>query len=482
MLAVESRDARFDGWVIVGVTSTGIYCRPSCPTPVRPKRSNMAFFATPASAQAAGFRACKRCAPDAAPGSPEWNRRDDLVARAVRAVEDGVVDREGVDGLARRLNVSVRHLGRLLGSELGVGPLALARARRARAARVLIETTELPFSDIAFAAGFESIRQFNETVREVFALSPTELRGQRRRSVGPPDWISLRLALRRPYPVDQVWSWLDRHAVAGLEEVDGSVYRRSLRLDGGPGVVELEPADGWIDARYRLSSLTDLPAAVQACRRMLDLDADPLVIDAALSADPALGPLVVAHPGLRSPGDVSAADATIRAVLHQQVSLSSARTSTARLLDRFGPRLEQPVGGVDRVFPSPAEWAELDPAELGLNRSRADTIVRVAAALADGSVDVSPVADRAAARAGLMRIKGVGAWTATIVALRGMADPDAFTVGDLAVIRAAARLGIEDDLESVSRRWSPWRSYAMHHLWQAYVTPPADSDERRIPS
>ncbi len=482
MRAVESRDARFDGWVIVGVTSTGIYCRPSCPTPVRPKRSNMAFFPTPASAQAAGFRACKRCAPDASPGSPEWNRRDDLVARAIRAVDDGVVDREGVGGLASRLHVSSRHLHRLLSSELGVGPLALARARRARTARILIETTDLAFSDVAFAAGFESIRQFNDTVREIFALSPTQLRSSTtaKRAAAADNWITLRLAVREPFAVDQVWNWLAAHAIDGVEEVDGRTFRRSLRLPGGPGVVELEPVDSktgppWIQARFRLDAFADLASAVQAGRRLLDLDADPNIIDEALVRDPRLAGLVRRQPGLRSPGDVSGDDATIRAVLHQQVSVASARSMAGRLVQQLGEALAEPLGGVTTVFPAAHVWAEADPADLGLTTARAATVVRVATSLADGTLDTSPVADRALVRSQLLSIKGIGPWTASIVALRGLADPDAFTTSDLALNRVAAELGLAPagdagGLERAAEAWRPWRSYAMHHLWRHYMT------------
>ncbi len=475
MVAVESRDPRFDGWVIVGVRSTGIYCRPSCPTPVRPKRANMAFFPTPASAQAAGFRACKRCAPDASPGSPEWNRRDDLVARTIRAIDDGVVDRSGVVGLARRMNVSSRHLHRLLTAELGVGPLALARARRARTARILIETTELPFTDVAFAAGFDSVRQFNDTVREVFARTPTELRGRRggrRDELGNEgSWISLRLGLRPPFDVDQVWHWLAIHAVSGVEEVDGTRYRRSLRLPGGPAVIELEPVGAWIEARIRLTDFADLAVAVHAIRRLLDLDADPRVINDTLGSDPLLGDLVARRPGLRSPGEVSGDDAVIRAVLHQQVSVASARAMAGRLVARLGEPLEHPVGGVTTVFPAATTWASQDPGSLGLTTARAATLVRAATALADGTLDVSPSADRAEVRAALLALKGVGPWTATIVSMRGLADPDAFAPTDLALVRVAADRGLDSDLALAAQRWRPWRSYAMHHLWNAYLHP-----------
>ncbi len=477
MEAVESRDARFDGWVTVGVTSTGIYCRPSCPTPVRPMRRNMEFFSTPAAAQTAGFRACKRCTPDAVPGSPEWNRRDDLVARAIRAVDDGVVDRLGVDGLARQLAVSTRHLHRVLVAEVGATPIALARARRARSARLLIETTSMPFSDVAFAAGFESIRQFNDTVRAVFAVSPTQMRGGRSGLEGP-EWISVRLPFRKPLLVSHLFGWLGLHAVDGIEEVDGEIYRRSMRLPGGPAIVELTPADDFIHARFRLSALTDLQQAIQRSRRLLDLDADPAVIEARLRESGDLDDLLDRRPGLRSPGEVDGVDAAIRAVIHQQVSVASARGVASRLVRTHGDPLDVPVGAVDRVFPTPEAWAVLNPDALGLPKSRAQTIVTVADAIASGQVDLSPSADRSAARESMMGLKGIGPWTAQIVSMKALSDPDAFTAGDLALRRVAGRLGLPDDVDGLNlhaERWRPWRSYAMHHLWADYLSTTKDS-------
>lgn len=476
MEAVESRDARFDGWVTVGVTSTGIYCRPSCPTPVRPKRKNMTFFTTPAGAQDAGFRACKRCAPDATPGSPEWNRRNDLVARAIRAIDDGVVDREGVVGLADRLAVSSRHLQRVLVAEVGASPIRLARARRARAARLLIETTALPFSDVAFASGFESIRQFNDTVREVFAMSPTEMRGKRGGTTSveapAPEWISVRMPFRPPYHVDHVLGWLSIHAVSGIEEVDGRTYRRSMRLPGGPAIGEVTFGTEHIDARFRLSSLSDLQQAVQRFRRLLDLDADPAVIERRLGADPALRPLIDARPGIRSPAEVDGVDAVIRAVLHQQVSVASATAMCARLVAEHGDPLEHPHEGVTHVFPTADVWASIDPDRLGLTTARANTLHTVAVALAEGRVNVDPSADRDEAQAALVALKGIGPWTASIVALKALVDPDAFCPTDLALVRVAQRLGIAQDARALAQAadaWRPWRSYAMHHLWAAYL-------------
>lgn len=487
MEAVESRDPRFDGVVTVGVTSTGIYCRPSCPTPIRPKRKNMRFFSTSAAAQTAGFRACKRCAPDATPGSPEWNWRDDLVARAIRAIDDGAVDRHGVDGLARSLDVSSRHLHRLLTGSLGTSALGLARARRARAARILIETTDLSFADVAFASGFDSVRQFNDTVREVFATTPTGLRSKRsgRRPAG--EWIEVRLPFRPPLHVGYLFTWLEIHAVEGIEEViriDGEppIYRRSLQLPGGPCVLEATPGGAAIDARFRLESIADLQVAIQRVRRLFDLDSDPSVVDRALATDPHLVPLVHSRPGLRLPGEVDGIDAAVRAVIHQQVSVASARTMCSRLVAAHGTLLNDPVGGVTHLFPDADTWASLDPDILGMPKSRAAAVVRVAAAIADGTVDLTPAADRSKATEQLLAVKGIGPWTATVVAMKALGDPDVFAGGDLAIRKIASEIGLPaeiDALDEAATRWRPWRTYAMHHLWAEYLSatmPTIDQD------
>ena len=478
MEAVESRDPRFDGVVTVGVTSTGIYCRPSCPTPVRPKRKNMRFFSTSAAAQTAGFRACKRCAPDATPGSPEWNWRDDLVARAIRAIDDGAVDRNGVDGLARSLDVSSRHLHRLLTASLGTSALGLARARRARAARILIETTDLSFSDVAFASGFDSVRQFNDTVRGVFATTPTVLRSKRsgRRPAG--EWIEVRLPFRPPLHVGYLFSWFEIHAVDGVEEVvrvDGEppMYRRSLQLPGGPCVVEVRPGAASMEARFRLESIADLQVAIQRVRRLFDLDSDPAVVDRALESDAHLALLVHARPGLRLPGEVDGIDAAVRAVIHQQVSVASARTICSRLVAEHGTRLTDPVGRVTHLFPDAETWASLDPDTLGMPKSRAAAVVHVAQAIADGSIDLSPAADRSTAADQVLAVKGIGPWTAAVVAMKALGDPDVFAGGDLALRRVAAEIGLPSEinaLDEAATRWRPWRTYAMHHLWAEYLS------------
>src|SRR5580704_5311838 len=291
--AVQSKDARFDGWFFTAVLTTGIYCRPSCPV-VPPKPENMRFFPSAAAAQQAAFRACKRCRPDASPGSPEWDVRADVVARAMRLIADGVIDNGGVPELASRLGYSVRQVERQLLAELGAGPLALARAQRAQTARLLIETSSLPMGDIAFAAGFASIRAFNDTVREVFALSPTELRRRAGRGLtaAAPGVLPLRLPFRSPLCPDNLFGHLAATAVPGVEEWRDGAYRRTLRLPHGRGIVALRPGPEYIGCQLAVADLRDLAIAISRCRRLLDLDADPVAMGDVLREDPVLGPLV----------------------------------------------------------------------------------------------------------------------------------------------------------------------------------------------
>ncbi|MGG8407708.1 bifunctional transcriptional activator/DNA repair enzyme AdaA, partial [Streptomyces sp. 12297] len=300
--AVQSKDARFDGWFFTAVVTTRIYCRPSCPA-VPPKVENMTFLPSAAACQQAGFRACKRCRPDTSPGSPEWNARADSVARAMRLIRDGVVDREGVPGLATRLGYSARQIERQLNAELGAGPLALARAQRAQTARLLIETSGLPMAEVAFAAGFSSIRTFNDTVREVFALSPSELRTRAARGTAAspqtPGVLSLRLPYRAPLYPDNLFGHLAATAVPGVEEWRDGAYRRTLRLPYGTGVAALAPRAGYIECRLALTDLRDLTIAISRCRWLLDLDADPAAVDEQLATDPLLAPLVARAPGRR---------------------------------------------------------------------------------------------------------------------------------------------------------------------------------------
>jgi len=467
--AVESRDARFDGWFITAVRTTGIYCRPSCPTPVRPKRENVSFYPTAAAAQLAGYRACKRCRPDASPGSPEWNVRGDLVGRAMRLIADGTVDREGVAGLARRLAVSERHLHRLLLTELGAGPLAIARAQRAQTARLLIETSDLPFTDVAFAAGFESIRQFNDTVREVFALTPTALRtaGRRRADIAH-GVLTLRLPYRPPLDWSALSAWLRVRALPGVAEVNGRVYRRTLRLPRGAGVVALEPIDTHIRCTLRLESMADLTSAVRQCRRLLDLDADPLSVVEVLSKDRRLSRIVKKRPGLRAPGAVDGTELAIQAVLGQQVSLAAARTLALRLVTANGDVIKIADPTLTHLFPQAAAIAEADLARLGVPATRRATLRGLARAVAGGTLALDPGADRSETYQQLLQLPGVGEWTAGYIVMRALGDPDTFLASDLGIKKAGARLGIGSNPRAISEHaaaWRPWRSYATHQLW-----------------
>jgi AraC family transcriptional regulator, regulatory protein of adaptative response / DNA-3-methyladenine glycosylase II len=483
--AVRSRDPRFDGWFYTAVVTTGIYCRPSCPA-TTPKRANVRFFPSAAAAHGGGFRACKRCRPDAAPGSPEWNGRADVVGRAMRLIDDGAVDREGVGGLARRLGYSERHLNRLLLAEVGAGPLALARAQRAQTARVLLETTSLSVADTAFAAGFASVRQFNDTIREVFALTPTQLRAGGCGSGGQeaPASLTVRLAYRCPFAAAPLFRFLAARAVPGVEAGDASSYRRTLTLPRGGGVVALEAADGHVRCHLRLDDLRDLGAAVARGRRLLDLDADPTAVDEQLGADPVLGPLVTARRGLRVPGAMDGAEIALRAVMGQQVSLAAACRTAATIALRHGEALPSEFDGLTLRFPTPTVLAEVDPSTLPMPRARAETVVRLARLFASGDLALGPEADRDEVGARLLAEPGVGPWTVAYVRARALGDPDAFLPADLGVRRALRRLGHPDDARSareLAEHWRPWRTYALHHLW-ASLDPLCEPQDQEVPA
>jgi len=470
--AVQAKDARFDGWFFVAVTSTGIYCRPSCAS-VIPGRARVRFYPTAAAAQRAGFRACKRCRPDASPGSPEWDRRNDAVARAMRAIADGVVDREGVRGLATRLGYSTRQLGRLLISEVGAGPLELARAQRAQTARILLETTSLRASEVAFAAGFGSVRQFNDTVRQIFAETPTALRRRVERAVGQPEpgSVNLRLAFRPPLATTLLFAFLAARAVPGVEEGDATYHRRALRLPYGAAVVTVlapSPGQNYVQAQLALDDLRDLTTAAKRVRQMLDLDADPASVSEVLGSDAVLMDAIATRPGLRVPGHVDGEELAVRALLGQQVSVTGARSLAGRLAARHGHPLARPHGAVLRNFPAPAVLGCLNAEDLPVPVSRARAIVDLSRAIAEGKLDLRPGTDRDEVSRRLLAIHGLGPWTVAYVRMRALADPDAFPGEDLALRRALAGAGLPTSPAALAQRaraWRPYRAYACQYLW-----------------
>lgn len=489
--AVVARDARFDGRVFTAVRTTGIYCRPSCPSRT-PRPENVRFYPSPAAAVAAGFRACRRCRPDALPGSRAWDHRGDLVARALRLIADGAVDEQGVAGLARRLAVSERHLHRMLVAEVGVGPLALARTRRAQTARLLVDQTALPLSDVAFAAGFASIRQFNDVMRAEFGRPPSALRGRGPRSgrgqaaeggQAPGGGLVLRLVHREPFAWDPLLAFLAVRAVPGVEAADPGCCRRVVSTAHGPAVVAVEPAPGagHVVARLTLPDLADLTAVVTALRTLLDLDADPAAVDAVLAADPAMAPLVAARPGLRVPGAVDGFELAVRAVLGQQVSVAGARTLAGRLAAAVGEPVLRAEHGtaassaaddvLTRAFPTAAAVAEADLAGLGLTGGRRRALQALAREVASGRLLLDRGADRSEARARLLALPGIGPWTAEYVALRALGDPDAWPGTDLVLRRLVAALGARPE------RWRPWRGYGAVHLWAAASAGPTATEE-----
>jgi AraC family transcriptional regulator of adaptative response / DNA-3-methyladenine glycosylase II len=460
--AASSRDARFDGWFIVAVRTTGIYCRPSCPA-VTPKRQNVEFYRSSAGAQHGGYRACKRCRPDAAPGSPEWDLRSDVVGRAMRMIADGVIDRDGVDGLADRLGYSTRHVNRVLTDELGAGPLALARAQRAQTARTLIETTSMPMTDIAFAAGFGSVRQFNDTIREVFATAPGALRSSGGGAApSPPGWVVVRLPTRRPFAGQQLMEFLADRALPGVECVVDGVYVRALDLPRGHGVVEVSLGDACVHAQFQLADWRDLAPAVGRVRRLFDLDADPVAIDTLLGADPTLVRLIDELPGMRAAGSVDPLETAVKAVVGQQVSVAGARTVLGRVCAAIGEPLSIAHPQVSHLFPSAERLASADPDVFPMPRARAATVQRVAQAVLNGEVRFD--ADRHDVRRQLLALRGIGPWTAGYITMRALRDPDVFLDTDLVVKHAltARNLTAAD-----ADRWRPWRTYAMHHLWRS---------------
>ncbi len=462
--ALVSRDRRFDGQFIAAITSTGIYCRPSCPAPVRPHRKNVKVFATAAAAQLAGFRSCKRCRPDAAPGSPEWDQRGDLVGRAMRLIERGEVDRVGVAGIAEQLFVSERHLNRVLNEALGAGPIALARAQRANLARVLLETTTMSVTDTAFASGFSSVRQFNDTMRAVYDRTPSAIRNARLASGGAPaaGGVELKLWLPAREPIDHAWmfGFLSGHGLPGVSSGTNTSFERTLRLASGDAHVSIEADpknDAGVWATFTLEHISDLSDAIARVRRLFDLDADPFHIDETLGVDPVIGPLRQQRPGVRVPGSVDGFEAAIGAIIGQQISVAGARTLVGRVVAAANIDIDQDERS---YFPTAEHMAELDLTTIGLTNARQRTIRALTDAVLHDDLVLDVGVDRLQVREQLLALPGIGPWTADVIAMRALGDTDVMLAGDLVIKRRLDEFNI-----SSTDHLAPWRSYAACTLW-----------------
>lgn len=462
--ARRSRDARFDGKFFIAVTSTKIYCRPICPAR-SPNDENIRYYATAAAAQAAGFRPCLRCRPEASPGTPAWQGTSSVVSRGLRLITEGALDRDGVDALADRLGVTARHLRRLFVQHLGATPLEVALTRRVHFAKKLLDETRLPMSQVAFAAGFGSLRRFNGEMRRTYSRTPTQLRKLARQKPSPADApsassYSFRLAYRPPYDWPAMMAFLAGRATPGVEQVEADRYSRTILIDGMPGTIAISPAAGGgaLALEVRIGDPRALLTIVERVRRMFDVGADPAVIADQLGHDKLLKRPLAAHPGIRTPGAWDPFELSVRAILGQQISVAAATTIAGRLAARWGTSLAEDA----RLFPTPAQLADAPLEEAGIIRARAETLRSLARAVRDGTVCFDGVTTHQSLRA----IGGIGEWTAQYIAMRALNEPDAFPTGDLVLRRMAGGCSARE-LERRSEGWRPWRAYAVMLLWQA---------------
>lgn len=469
--AMLARDPRFDGRFFAGVRTTGIYCRPICPAR-KPRRTSVVFFPSAAAAEAGGFRPCRRCRPDTAPGTPVWTGTAATVSRALKLLAAGAAT-DGLPALAARVGIGPRQLRHLFRRHLGASPRDVARVLRLDFARRLIDETTLPMTDIAFSAGFSSVRRFNDAVKSRFGRPPTELRRQADDLTGSTDdALVLRLPYRPPFDWASLLAFLGRRAVTGVESVSGTVYRRTIRLGAASGWVSVEPDPH----RHELRAMVRLPRRERLMevsarlRDLFDLEADPLRIGEDLGRDPALAPWVAAWPGLRVPGTWDGFEAAVRAVLGQGVSVAAATTFCTRLAQRCGPPVAGAPAGLTRCFPTPAEVAGADIHDLGLTRSRAAALKQLATAVAGDEIRLDGSADPVHVRHQLVRIPGIGDWTAEYIALRALHDPDAFPATDLVVARTLDRWPRLSGDGDPAALWRPWRAYATMFLWRIAAT------------
>ncbi len=469
--ALATRDRRFDGRFFFGVRSTGVYCRPICPAPT-PRRRNCVFLACAAAAEQAGFRPCRRCRPEASPGTPAWIGTSATVSRALRLIGDGALDEGSVPALAARLGIGDRHLRRLFLAHLGATPLAVASTRRVLFARRLLDETPLPVAQVALASGFSSVRRFNEAMRAAFRTTPTALRRARSPRIAASD-LTLRLPYRPPLPWAALLAFLAPRCAPGVEEVCGDAYRRSFVLAGSQGIVEVrdDPGGDHLLARIRLSAPAPLIRIAERTRALFDLGADPGAIEPVLRRDPRLAARLAAMPGIRVPGSFDGFELAVRAILGQQVSVAAATRLAGRLTEQYGSplRVESwPGSSLRHVFPEPAALARLDSRVARLPRARAAAIRALARAVEGGELALDGSRDLETSLRELAALPGIGEWTGQVVAMRALREPDAFPAGDLGLRRAlgaAGRPATPAQVRELAEPWRPWRAYAASLLW-----------------
>jgi AraC family transcriptional regulator, regulatory protein of adaptative response / DNA-3-methyladenine glycosylase II len=483
--AISTRDARFDGRLFVGAKTTGIYCRPICPART-PKFENVSFYPSAAAAQEAGFRPCLRCRPEISPELAFWRGTSNTVSRALALIEAGGLDDDDVEGLANRLGVGARQLRRLFHRHVGASPVTVAQTRRVLLAKQLIHETSLPMAEVALAAGFNSVRRFNETFRKLFARSPVTLRHVRDRRKHEAGALSVHLAYRPPYDWDAMLSFLGARAIPGVELVSGNSYRRSIAFGGNSGVVTVTPADhNRIEVTIRFPDMAALPQIIARVRRVFDLAADPDAIGAHLSLDPMLAPLVAVRPGLRVPGAWDGFELAVRAIFGQQITVAAATKLLGRLVAQFGAPLPAAMRDdeeLSHLFPSPARIAGADLTTLGMPGARAMAATSLAQVIAADPAIFGRGASLEQAIAKLRRLPGIGEWTAQYIAMRELREPDAFPAADVGLLRAMAvdgRRPSPPQLLSRAERWRPWRAYAALHLWEAGAQNTAGSGKIR---
>jgi AraC family transcriptional regulator of adaptative response / DNA-3-methyladenine glycosylase II len=479
--ALQSRDARFDGLLFVGVTSTGIYCRPVCPART-PKFENCRFFGSAAAAQEAGFRPCLRCRPESAPDLASWRGTSNTVSRALALITDGALDGNGtsVEGLAERLGLGERQLRRLFMQHLGASPVSVAQTRRVLFAKQLIHETRMPMTEVALAAGFGSVRRFNEIFRDVFHRPPSALR--RRTSVNPvgaEGGVTLRLRYRPPYDWESMLSYLQARAIPGVEVVQNGSYRRTVEIKGFTGSVGVAhlPQRQSLGVTIRFPKVRALPAIVSRVRRLFDLGADIETIDEHLSRDPLLAPLIARRPGLRAPGGWDGFELAVRAILGQQISVAAARRLAGQLVALHGKPVSTGYGGhpgLSYVFPTAQRLTLVKSIGLAMPAARQRSLKALAEAAAADPNLFRPFGTIEEAIVRLRTIRGVGEWTAQYIALRALREMDAFPASDIGLLRGAAMIdGTRSTSSSLLIRaesWRPWRAYAAQHLWAANAT------------